>query len=57
MATVKKKLQFSRKLLAIPYALFLAFFVVIPLLIILYYAFVKPAKKLKEALEDLLLEK
>ena len=39
MAAVKKKLQFSRKLLAIPYALFLAFFVVIPLLIILYYAF------------------
>ncbi len=39
MAAIKKKLQFSRKLLAIPYALFLAFFVVIPLFIILYYAF------------------
>ena len=39
MAAVKKKLQFSRKLLAIPYGLFLAFFVVIPLLIIVYYAF------------------
>ncbi len=35
----KPKLHFSRKLLAIPYALFLACFVVAPLLIILYYAF------------------
>ena len=33
------KLRFSRKLLAIPYALFLAVFVVIPLLIVVYYAF------------------
>ena len=31
--------RFSRKLLAIPYGLFLLFFVVIPLFIILYYAF------------------
>lgn len=31
--------RFSRKLLAIPYGLFLGFFVVVPLFIILYYAF------------------
>ena len=37
--TKAKKFHFSRKLLAIPYGLFLAFFVVIPLLIIIYYAF------------------
>lgn len=36
---VKAKPHFSRKLLAIPYGLFLAIFVVIPLLIIFYYAF------------------
>ena len=35
----KPKFRFSRKLLAIPYALFLAFLVVAPLLIIVYYAF------------------
>lgn len=35
----KPKLHFSRKLLAIPYGLFLALFVVLPLLIIIYYAF------------------
>lgn len=35
----KKTPRFSRKLLAIPYAVFLAIFVVIPLLIIVYYAF------------------
>lgn len=35
----KVKPHFSRKLLAIPYGLFLAIFVVIPLLIIFYYAF------------------
>ena len=35
----KPKLQFSRKLLAIPYALFLAIFVIAPLIIIIYYAF------------------
>ena len=35
----KTKLHFSRKLLAIPYALFLALFVVAPLVIIVYYAF------------------
>ena len=34
-----KKLHFSRKWLAIPYALFLFVFVLIPLFIILYYAF------------------
>lgn len=33
------KLRFSRKMLAIPYALFLLMFVVAPLLIIVYYAF------------------
>lgn len=33
------KPHFSRKLLAIPYGLFLALFVVVPLLIIIYYAF------------------
>lgn len=39
MTKTKPKLHFSRKLLAIPYGLFLAVFVVIPLLIIVYYAF------------------
>ena len=39
----KPKLHFSRKLLAIPYALFLATFVVIPLLIVVYYAFTDDA--------------
>ena len=39
MTIAKPKLRFSRKSLAIPYALFLAIFVVAPLLIILYYAF------------------
>ncbi len=38
-AQAKPKLHFSRKLLAIPYGLFLATFVVIPLLIVVYYAF------------------
>ncbi len=38
-AKSKPKLHFSRKLLAIPYGIFLALFVVLPLLIILYYAF------------------
>lgn len=41
MTNEKKKLRFSRKLLAIPYGLFLGIFVVIPLLIIIYYAFTK----------------
>lgn len=40
MENNKAKPHFSRKLLAIPYGLFLAIFVVIPLLIIVYYAFV-----------------
>ena len=39
MTSAKHRLRFSRKLLAIPYGLFLAIFVVIPLFIILYYAF------------------
>ena len=39
MTATKRKLTFSRKLLAIPYALFLLVFVVAPLLIIVYYAF------------------
>lgn len=33
------RLRFSRKLLGIPYAVFLAFFVIIPMLVILFYAF------------------
>ena len=39
MSTAKSRPHFSRKLLAIPYALFLAVFVIVPLLIIIYYAF------------------
>ena len=39
ISKAKPKLHFSRKLLAIPYGLFLALFVVLPLLIIVYYAF------------------
>lgn len=39
MTKIKQKPHFSRKLLAIPYGLFLAVFVVIPLFIIVYYAF------------------
>ena len=39
MTSAKAKPRFSRKLLAIPYALFLAVFVVVPLLIVVYYAF------------------
>ncbi len=39
MENTKAKPHFSRKLLAIPYGIFLAVFVVIPLLIIIYYAF------------------
>ena len=37
--TSKPKLHFSRKLLAIPYGLFLLAFVIVPLFIVLYYAF------------------
>jgi len=33
------KISFKRKYLSIPYALFLIFFVIVPLLLILYYAF------------------
>lgn len=33
------RLQFSRKMLGIPYAVFLLFFVILPMLIILFYAF------------------
>ena len=43
MTKNKPKLHFSRKLLAIPYGLFLAVFVVVPLLIIIYYAFTDDA--------------
>lgn len=39
MTKTKPQLRFSRKLLAIPYALFLAVFVIVPLFIVLYYAF------------------
>lgn len=39
MTNAKQKPHFSRKLLAIPYALFLAVFVIAPLIIVLYYAF------------------
>ena len=39
MTTTKFRPRFSRKLLAIPYGLFLAAFVVIPLFIIVFYAF------------------
>ncbi len=39
MTSTKIKPHFSRKLLAIPYAIFLALFVVVPLFIIVYYAF------------------
>ncbi len=37
-----KKIRFSRKQLAIPYALFLILFIVFPLLLIVYYAFTTP---------------
>ncbi len=43
MTNTKRKPHFSRKLLAIPYGLFLAIFVVVPLLIIVYYAFTDDA--------------
>ena len=43
MTKNKPKLHFSRKLLAIPYGLFLAVFVVVHLLIIIYYAFTDDA--------------
>ena len=33
------RLQFSRKMLGIPYAVFLLFFVIVPMLVILFYAF------------------
>lgn len=33
------KLRFSRKTLGIPYAVFLLFFVIIPMLVIVFYAF------------------
>lgn len=39
MTNARPKLHFSRKLLATPYAIFLLVFVLVPLLIILYYAF------------------
>ncbi len=43
MTKTKPRLRFSRKLLAIPYALFLAVFVIVPLFIVLYYAFTDDA--------------
>ena len=43
MINVKPKPHFSRKLLAIPYGLFLGIFVLIPLFIIVYYAFTNDA--------------
>ncbi len=43
MTKTKFKPHFSRKLLAIPYGIFLALFVVVPLLIIVYYAFTDDA--------------
>lgn len=46
MTNTKPKLQFSRKLLAIPYGIFLLLFVLIPLFIIFYYAFVNDEGKL-----------
>ena len=45
MTKTKPRLHFSRKLLAIPYGLFLAIFVLIPLFIIVYYAFTDDAGK------------
>ena len=45
MATTQARPRFSRKLLAIPYGLFLAVFVLIPLFIIIYYAFTDDAGK------------
>ena len=45
MTKNKPKLHFSRKLLAIPYGLFLTVFVLVPLLIIIYYAFTDDAGK------------
>ena len=39
MTHTKKRFHFSRKLLAIPYGLFLILFVIAPLFIVLYYAF------------------
>ncbi len=41
-AVKAKRFTFSRKNLCIPYALFLVMFVIIPLLIIFYYAFTSP---------------
>ncbi len=43
MTNVKFRPRFSRKLLAIPYGLFLGLFVLVPLLIIVYYAFTDDA--------------
>ncbi|MBQ8284635.1 MAG: ABC transporter permease [Clostridia bacterium] len=45
MTETKQRLHFSRKLLAIPYALFLLAFVIAPLLIVLYYAFTDDSGK------------
>ena len=45
MTKNKAHFRFSRKLLAIPYGLFLGIFVVIPLFIIIYYAFTNDSGK------------
>lgn len=45
MVSTKARPHFSRKLLAIPYGLFLTVFVLIPLFIIIYYAFTDDAGK------------
>ncbi len=43
MTNAKKRFHFSRKLLAIPYGLFLILFVIAPLFIVLFYAFTDDA--------------
>lgn len=43
MTNTKKRFHFSRKLLAIPYGLFLILFVIAPLFIVLFYAFTDDA--------------
>ena len=35
----KSKFRFSRKMLAIPYGMFLMLFVVVPLILVVYFAF------------------
>ena len=54
------RIRFSRKQLTLPYALFLLFFVVFPLLLIVYYAFTDnngkllyPINQITSALKDI----